>query len=199
MAPAPQNAWDSWLCRAEALFAGKLMKVTVFLLQCLQPALLWTNSRNAARRWESGTLPSIKTYTGLRYAGEAQPPPTLPSTARETTHLPTRTHLRLENAIWRLSRLFLEISQSFRGQSCSLLPTSQRGCPAHLSWIQFMFLLRFFSFRYQQTSRKPNCRYFHLEPATEIREGEPGSPPEFTKPIPRTTLIKEKLVLINEI
>jgi hypothetical protein len=61
-----------------------------------------------------------------------------------------------------------------------------------------MPLLRF-SFHYQHTSRKSNCHYFHLERAAEIREGEPGSPPEFTKLIPRTRLIKEKLVLVKEI
>ena len=105
------------------------MKVTVFLLWT-QPALLWTDSRNTACRWEFGTLPSIKTYTGLRYAREAQPlniVPRPPTVMRARVHTHTHTHTPAQ--VWKIP------SEGVPGSSWKLASHSEvkvaKFCPPH--------------------------------------------------------------------
>lgn len=117
----------------------------------------------------TGWSPSFHKYLHRSQVCWRSPSPQ--GAAPETSHLPTHTCTCLESAHSRLSSLFLETSQAFRGQSCSTLSTSQpsdslQGCPACLSSLLFPFLLHF-PFHSQQPSRKPNYHYFHLEWAHE--------------------------------
>lgn len=117
----------------------------------------------------TGWSPSFHKDSRRSQVCRRSPPPQ--GVAPETSHLLTHTCTSLDSAHWRFSRLFLETSQSFRGQSCSTLSTSQpsdsmQGCPACLFSLLFPFLLHF-PFHLQQTSQKPNYHYFHLEWARE--------------------------------
>lgn len=182
------------------LLENKLREVTVSLLECTQPSLPWTNARNEACRWEVGTRPSIKTHTGLRYAGEAHPPgvlplrpPTRPHTPAQFWKAPTEG---FPGTSWKVASYSeVKVAQLWPPQShLSLCEFAQLACPG--DWSRSSFVFHFLISRHLENLTAIISVSNGL---TGIGEGKPVSPSEFTKPTPRSTSIKEKLILIKEI
>lgn len=176
------------------------MKVRVFLMEYRQPSLPWTDSRKEACRWQVGALPFIKTHAGHRCAGEAHPLKGLPLRPLTCSHTPAQVWKvpteGFPGSSWKLaSHSEVKVAQLWAPHS-HLTPckVAQLACPRYCPRSSFIF-----HFIFRRHLGNLTTIISISNGLVRIREGKLVSPSEFTKPIPRATSIKEKLILIKKI